>query len=101
MESLHVLSDPVRLAIVESLATHPTTVASLAEQFPISRPAVSRHLKLLKDAGLVESESDGTRRIYRVRPDGISALRDYMDQLWREAAARYTLAAENTAQDTR
>jgi DNA-binding transcriptional ArsR family regulator len=95
MDSLHVLSDPVRLAIVESLAAHPTTVAALAEQFPISRPAVSRHLKLLKDAGLVESESEGTRRVYRVRPDGISALRDYMDQLWREAAARYTMTAEN------
>jgi len=101
MDSLHVLSDPVRLAIVESLASRPTTVAALAEQFPISRPAVSRHLKLLKDAGLVESESEGTRRIYRVRPDGISALRDYMDQLWREAAARYTMAAENVTKGRR
>ena len=101
MDSLHVLSDPVRLAIVESLASRPTTVAALAEQFPISRPAVSRHLKLLKDAGLVESESEGTRRIYRVRPDGISALRVYMDQLWREAAARYTMAAENVTKGRR
>ena len=101
MDSLHVLSDPVRLAIVESLASRPTTVAALAEQFPISRPAVSRHLKLLKDAGLVESESEGTRRIYRVRPDGISALRDYMDQLWRDAAARYTMAAENVTKGRR
>jgi DNA-binding transcriptional ArsR family regulator len=101
MESLHVLSDPVRLAIVESLAGEPMTVAVLAERFPISRPAVSRHLKLLKDAGLVESDSEGTRRVYRVRPDGISALRDYMDELWHEAAARYTLAAENVPRTPR
>jgi DNA-binding transcriptional ArsR family regulator len=101
MESLQVLSDPVRLAIVESLAVEPMTVAVLADRFPISRPAVSRHLRLLKEAGLVESASDGTRRIYRVRPDGISALRDYMDQLWREAAARYTLAVENLPESAR
>ena len=95
MESLSVLADPVRLAIVESLAAGPASDGVLAERFPISRPAISRHLRLHKDAGLVEPVSDGTRRIYRVRPDGLSALRAYMDELWREASARYTLAAEN------
>jgi DNA-binding transcriptional ArsR family regulator len=94
-ESLHVLADPVRLAIVEALATQPSSVGVLAERFPISRPAISRHLRLLKDAGLVEPVADGTRRIYRVRPDGVAALRAYMDELWREASARYTLAADN------
>ncbi|MEI8056969.1 MAG: metalloregulator ArsR/SmtB family transcription factor [Actinomycetes bacterium] len=95
MESLQALADPVRLAIVESLAAEPASVGVLAERFPISRPAVSRHLRLLKQAGLVDSVSDGTRRVYQVRPEGVSALREYMDGLWREAAARYTLVSEN------
>ncbi|MEI7778331.1 MAG: metalloregulator ArsR/SmtB family transcription factor [Actinomycetes bacterium] len=96
-ESLQVLADPVRLAIVEALATQPSSVGLLAQSFPISRPAISRHLRLLKDAGLVEPVVEGTRHIYRVRPDGISALRAYMDELWREASTRYTMAAENLA----
>ena len=95
MEALQVLADPVRLGIVESLAHDPASVGVLAERFPISRPAVSRHLRLLKDAGLVDSVSDGTRRVYRVRPEGVAALREYMDSLWREASARYALAADN------
>ena len=95
MEALQVLADPVRLGIVESLAHAPASVGVLAERFPISRPAVSRHLRLLKDAGLVDSVSDGTRRVYRVRPQGVAALREYMDSLWREASARYALAADN------
>jgi DNA-binding transcriptional ArsR family regulator len=95
VESLQALADPVRLAIVESLAAQPASVGVLAKRFPISRPAVSRHLRLLKEAGLVDSVSDGTRRVYQVRPEGVSALREYMDRLWREAAARYTLVSEN------
>jgi len=95
VEALQVLADPVRLGIVESLAHDPASVGVLAERFPISRPAVSRHLRLLKDAGLVDSVSDGTRRVYRVRPEGVAALREYMDSLWREASARYALAADN------
>lgn len=95
MEALQVLADPVRLGIVESLAREPAAVGVLAGRFPISRPAVSRHLRLLKDAGLVDSLSEGTRRVYRVRPEGVAALREYMDQLWHEASARYVVAAEN------
>ena len=95
MEALAVLADPVRLALVESLAQSPASVGALAEQFPISRPAISRHLRVLKDAGLVDVDPVGTRRIYRARPDGLAALSRYMDGLWRDAAARYTIAAEN------
>jgi len=98
VEALQVLADPVRLGIVESLAHEPASVGVLAERFPISRPAVSRHLRLLKDAGLVDSVSDGTRRVYRVRPEGVAALREYMDSLWREASARYALTVDNLAE---
>ena len=99
MDSLQALGDPVRLGIVESLARQPASVGVLAEQFPISRPAVSRRLRVLKDAGLVDSIVDGTRRVYRVRPQGVAALREYMDQLWRDASARYTLAVENLTEE--
>lgn len=94
-ESLHVLSDATRLAIVESLIIEPAPVGEIADRFPISRPAMSRHLRLLREAGLVEVESAGTRHIYRVRPQGVEALREYMDELWRAAAARYVITTEN------
>ena len=99
MEALQVLADPVRLGIVESLAREPTSVGVLAERFPISRPAISRHLRLLREAGLVDSVADGTRNVYRVRPEGLATLRDHMDQLWREASVRYTLVAENLPEE--
>lgn len=99
MEALQVLADPVRLAIVESLAREPASVGVLAERFPISRPAISRHLRLLREAGLVDSVADGTRHVYRVRPQGLATLREYMDQLWREASVRYTLVAENLTEE--
>jgi len=95
IDALQTLADPIRLAIVESLAASPTSVGVLSERFPISRPAVSRHLRLLKEAGLVDARTDGTRRIYQVRPEGIAALREYMDRLWREASVRYTIATNN------
>jgi len=99
VEALQVLADPVRLAIVESLAREPASVGVLAERFPISRPAISRHLRLLREAGLVDSVADGTRNVYRVRPEGLATLREYMDQLWREASVRYTLVAENLPEE--
>jgi len=99
VEALQVLADPVRLAIVESLAREPASVGVLAERFPISRPAISRHLRLLREAGLVDSVADGTRHVYRVRPQGLATLREYMDQLWREASVRYTLVAENLTEE--
>jgi DNA-binding transcriptional ArsR family regulator len=99
VEALQVLADPVRLGIVESLAREPASVGVLAERFPISRPAISRHLRLLREAGLVDSVADGTRNVYRVRPEGLATLRDRMDQLWREASVRYTLVAENLPEE--
>jgi len=99
VEALQVLADPVRLGIVESLAREPASVGLLAERFPISRPAISRHLRLLREAGLVDSVADGTRHVYRVRPEGLAALREYMDELWREASARYALVAENLPEE--
>ncbi len=67
----------------------------LADALPISRPAVSRHLKLLKDAGLVVDRAEGTRRLYRLHDEGIEAVRRYLEQVWGEAAARYRMIADN------
>ena len=78
-----ILGDPSRRAIVECLAVRPRAVGELADELPISRPAVSQHLRVLKDAGLVEDEAAGTRRVYRLNPAGVSALRDQLDMFWR------------------
>lgn len=90
------LGDPTRRRILELLAHQPQSVAVLAEQLPVSRPAVSRHLRLLKEAGFVEEEPRGTRRIYHVREDGVEAIRSYLVQVWGDAATRLKLFAENT-----
>jgi DNA-binding transcriptional ArsR family regulator len=79
---LAALADPTRRAIFEHLAHHPSAVGDLAALVPVSRPAVSQHLKVLKGAGLVVDQRDGNRRIYRLDPDGIAELRDYLDRLW-------------------
>lgn len=71
-------------------------MGELAEQLPISRPAVSRHLRLLKEAGLVTDRAKGTRRLYRLHDEGIEAVRGYLEGVWGDAAARFRLAAENT-----
>jgi DNA-binding transcriptional ArsR family regulator len=94
--ALDALGDPTRRAIVELLAESPSSVRAIADQLPVSRPAVSRHLRLLKEAGLVSDEAEGTRRIYRLRPDGVAALRAYFDALWAEAAVRFKMVADNT-----
>jgi DNA-binding transcriptional ArsR family regulator len=91
------LGDATRRRIVQLLGDRPRSVSALAGELPVSRPAVSRHLRLLKEAGLVEEEAAGTRRIYRLRPDGADAVRTYLEQLWGEAAARFQLMAENTS----
>ncbi len=78
---LGLLSDPTRRAIFELLARRPCSVGELAEQLPISRPAVSQHLRVLADGGLVVSRAEGTRRVYRLNPDGIAALRAYLDRI--------------------
>jgi DNA-binding transcriptional ArsR family regulator len=89
------LGDPHRRAIVELLRTGDRSVRELADALPISRPAVSRHLKLLKDAGLVTDRAEGTRRLYRLHDEGIEAVQAYLQQVWGEAAARFKLLAEN------
>jgi DNA-binding transcriptional ArsR family regulator len=89
------LGDPHRRAIVELLRGGDRSVRELADALPISRPAVSRHLRLLKDAGLVVDRAQGTRRLYRLHDAGIEAVRAYLEQVWGEAAARYRVLADN------
>lgn len=89
------LGDPNRRAIVELLGRGGRTVGDIAEALPISRPAVSRHLKLLKSAGLVVDEPRGTRRIYQLHDEGVEAVQAYLEAVWGEAAARFTIFAEN------
>jgi DNA-binding transcriptional ArsR family regulator len=90
------LGDPTRRAIFERLAERPRSVGELAEELPVSRPAVSQHLRALKDAGLVIDRAEGTRRIYQLRPEGIAALRAYLDRLWDDALTSFTRAVEST-----
>ena len=90
------LGDPNRRAIVELLAGGDRSVQELADALPISRPAVSRHLRLLKEAGLVVEEPRGTRRIYRLHDEGVEAVRLYLERVWGEAATRFRLVAKNT-----
>ena len=90
------LGDPNRRTIVAMLARRPHSVREIADQMPISRPAVSRHLRLLREAGLVSAEREGTRRLYRLDDLGAAAVRSFLEQVWGEAAARFTLTAENT-----
>jgi DNA-binding transcriptional ArsR family regulator len=94
--ALDALGDPNRRAIVEILSTGGRSVQEIADQLPISRPAVSRHLRLLKGAGLVADEAEGTRRIYRLRDEGVEAVRGYFAEVWDEAITRYRIMAENT-----
>jgi DNA-binding transcriptional ArsR family regulator len=88
------LGDPTRLAIFERLVDRPHAVVELAEQFPISRPAVSQHLRVLKDAGLVTDVAVGNRRIYRADPVALGALRDQLDTFWSRALAAYKIVVE-------
>jgi DNA-binding transcriptional ArsR family regulator len=83
------LGDPSRRAIVDCVAERPRAVGELADALPISRPAVSQHLKVLKDAGLVAERVAGTRRIYRLNPAGVAAMRDQLDTYWNRALAGY------------
>ncbi|MFG1866822.1 ArsR/SmtB family transcription factor [Micromonospora arborensis] len=90
------LGDPSRLTIVQRLAERPRAVGELAEELPISRPAVSQHLKVLKSAGLVVDQAVGTRRVYRLSPVGLAALRDQLDTFWRRALDGYQDIVEAT-----
>jgi DNA-binding transcriptional ArsR family regulator len=94
------LADGTRLAIVACLADGPLPVGKLAAGLPVSRSAVSQHLKILKDAGLVEDLAAGTRRIYRLNPDALAALRDQLDTYWQRALARYADAVQAPDEET-
>src|SRR3954468_18795070 len=91
------LGDPHRRAIVELLSHQPRSVQEIADELPISRPAVSRHLRLLKEAGLVDQQQIGTRNVYRLDEPGVQALQAYLERVWGNAIARFKLVAENTA----
>jgi DNA-binding transcriptional ArsR family regulator len=88
------LGDRTRRAIFERLAAHPSAVGEIASGLPVSRPAVSQHLKVLKEAGLVIDQPAGNRRIYRVNPDGLGKLRADLEQFWNSALAAYKATAE-------
>jgi DNA-binding transcriptional ArsR family regulator len=99
LDGLAALGDPTRRTIFELLAERPQPVGELARELPVSRPAVSQHLKVLKDAGLVADTAIGTRRLYRVDPEGVDALRAYLDQFWNRSLAAFKQVAEQQAKE--
>ena len=88
------LGDPTRRAIFERLRSKPLSVGEIADGLPVSRPAVSQHLRVLKEAGLVTERRNGTRRLYRLDPDRVGELRDYFDDFWTDALAAFKAEAE-------
>ena len=98
-DRLGALGDPTRRSIFELLAAGPMAVGELAGDLPVSRPAVSQHLKALKDGGLVVSHAEGTRRIYRLNPQGVAALRSWLDGVWEHALADFHKFAEQAVAD--
>jgi DNA-binding transcriptional ArsR family regulator len=96
---LTALADPTRRAIFERVASSPGAVGELARELPVSRPAVSQHLKVLKSAGLVTDHAEGTRRIYSVDAAGVAAIRDYFEQFWQQSLARFRAAASQPMQE--
>ncbi|HLN17670.1 MAG TPA: metalloregulator ArsR/SmtB family transcription factor [Acidimicrobiales bacterium] len=91
---LEAIGDPTRRAIVELLAEGPTPVGELADRLPVSRPAVSQHLKVLKGVRLVRDEAVGTRRVYRLDPEGVAAVRSWLEDLWTSALLSFKATAE-------
>jgi DNA-binding transcriptional ArsR family regulator len=94
------LGDPTRRVIFERLVDRPRAVGELASELPVSRPAVSQHLKVLKDAGLVIDHPAGRRRVYQLDPSGIGSLRADLDRFWKSALAAYKTAVEQTTEET-
>src|SRR3712207_1449888 len=92
--SFQALGDPTRRAVLEELRGGPRAVGEIAARLPVSRPAVSQHLRVLKEAGLVTERQDGTRRLYRVDPHGLAEVRTYLEHFWEEALAGFKAAAE-------
>jgi DNA-binding transcriptional ArsR family regulator len=99
VDGLAALGDPTRRLIFERLAERPRAVGELARELPVSRPAVSQHLKVLKEAGLVVDTPAGTRRVYRVDPGGLEELRAYLDRFWNRALAAFKDVAERRAKE--
>jgi DNA-binding transcriptional ArsR family regulator len=99
--ALLALGDPTRLAILERLSDRPSAVVDLARELPVSRPAVSQHLRVLKDAGLVIDQAVGNRRVYRVDPDGLAGVRDQLERFWTKALAAYKATAEQESEEGR
>ena len=93
------LADPTRRRVLERLADGPCAVGEIARTLPVSRPAVSQHLKVLKEAGLVSDRQDGARRIYAIDPNGLGAMRAWLDQFWDGALAAFKAEAERAAND--
>ena len=93
--ALTALADPTRRAIFEHLGAHPSAVGELAEHLPVSRPAVSQHLKVLKEAGLVLEQRDGTRHVFRLNPEGIAEARDYLERFWTVSLASFKHKVES------
>jgi DNA-binding transcriptional ArsR family regulator len=99
--ALVALADPTRRAVFESLQHAPASVGAIAAGLPVSRPAVSQHLKALKQAGLVRDRRDGVRRVYYIDPDGLGALRRWLDQFWSEALDRFKEEVERMPDERR
>lgn len=99
-ETLTALCDPTRRSIFEALHAAPQSVTALAAGQPVSRPAVSQHLKVLQEAGLVSAKSHGTRNIYAVRREGLSGLRAYLDRFWDDVLGAYAQEIENSHGDS-
>ncbi len=93
---LEALGDATRMAIFQKLAKGPMAVNELAGTLPVSRPAVSQHLKVLKDAGLVTDTRDGTRRLYQLNPEGLALLRAHFDRVWEKAMSAFQASAEQS-----
>ena len=97
--ALAALADPTRRRVFERLKSGPHAVGEVARGMPVSRPAVSQHLKVLKEAGLVADRPEGTRRVYYIDPNGLGALRQWLDQFWDQALAAFAAEVERGAQD--
>jgi DNA-binding transcriptional ArsR family regulator len=100
MKALATLADPTRRAIFERLAAKPSSVGELANGLPVTRPAVSQHLKVLKEAGLVTDAAHGTRRVYRVDPHGLGEIRKWFDQFWDRQLDAFAEEVDRDSKDT-
>ncbi|HEU4591768.1 MAG TPA: metalloregulator ArsR/SmtB family transcription factor [Steroidobacteraceae bacterium] len=99
-KALQSISDPTRRSVLETLRAGPQAVGEIARKLPVSRPAVSQHLKVLKDAGLVKDRAEGARRVYYIDPEGFGALRRWLDEFWGDALASFAREM-NSAHKTR